>query len=126
MFDTFDVWVEEQNKPQPTTKVSKNDDDLFEVLDEHGVLIALVDQAGEVVWDINEEDDPYYEDGTVSCPNCGETRYIIDSSFPGHGDAECARCGCVFLSSVAGKDSIIMYNIDTAKFYEEANKEGLY
>lgn len=58
------------------------------------------------------------ESENVKCPNCGETRYLCDSSFD-QGDTECLRCGAVFLDTIAGKDAIVCWNEDCKKWYDE-------
>jgi hypothetical protein len=55
------------------------------------------------------------------CPNCFETSYIIDSTFS-EGDSECCRCGCLYWSTIAGKDGICGWNEDTKTHREAALK----
>jgi hypothetical protein len=58
------------------------------------------------------------------CPNCYERSYIIDSTFD-QGDSECCRCGCLFWSTVVGKDGIVGWNEDTKAHRDEALKSLL-
>ena len=53
------------------------------------------------------------------CPSCGETSYVIDSTFS-EGDVECCRCGCLFWSTIAGRDGIAGWNEETKKAREIA------
>lgn len=55
----------------------------------------------------------------IECPHCKEQNYLRDSTFDGAGDTECCRCGAVFLSTIMGMDSIVMWNEDT-KFRHDA------
>jgi hypothetical protein len=69
----------------------------------------------------------WYPDGftdvdSIECPECGEGNYIIDSTFD-KGDSECCRCGCIFVSSITGKDSIVDWNMDTKHERERVIRE---
>lgn len=49
----------------------------------------------------------------VTCPNCGESNHLMDSTFNDTGDTECLRCGALFLDTVFGANSIVGWNKDT-------------
>lgn len=53
------------------------------------------------------------EEETAECPECYEKNYLIDSTFPSKGDSECCRCGCLFWSTIKGKEGIAGCNEDT-------------
>jgi hypothetical protein len=53
------------------------------------------------------------------CPTCGERSYLIDSTFD-LGDTECCRCGCLFASTIKGRDGIVGWNEDTKASHDEA------
>jgi len=69
------------------------------------------------------------EDEKISCPSCGESSYIIDSTFA-TGDTECCQCGCLFWSTISGKDGIVGWNEDTkawhASLMQSPNAEEAY
>lgn len=52
------------------------------------------------------------EDPSVTCPDCGEFRYLIDSTFD-IGEVECCRCGALFDTAGRNENRILGYNEDT-------------
>ena len=58
------------------------------------------------------------------CPTCGEQSYLIDSTFD-IGDTECCRCGCLFASTILGRDGIVGWNEDTKAVHDELVRDLL-
>jgi hypothetical protein len=58
------------------------------------------------------------------CPTCGEMSYLIDSTFD-IGDTECCRCGCLFASTIKGRDGIVGWNEDTKAVHDELVRDLL-
>jgi len=58
------------------------------------------------------------KDEKASCPSCGESNYLIDSTFT-TGDSECCQCGCLFWSTISGSDGIVGWNEDTKAYFQE-------
>jgi hypothetical protein len=70
------------------------------------------------LWPFDGSDEEFDE-----CPNCYEKSYIIDSTFS-EGDSECCRCGCLWWSTIKGRDGIVGWNEDT-KIQREASLKSL-
>jgi len=96
--------------------IDHNDaDDIYEVFDQDGEIIAAVDDHGDIIWD--EPDNLVHDNSSMKpCPNCPEEKNIVDSPYS-CGDNMCCRCGAVYIKGLQGDESILMWDIDIQRHY---------
>jgi predicted glutamine amidotransferase len=87
-------------------KFDDDEDKEYQISDNIGRVLAIVDNNGDIIWD-----DSIIKDTMDICPSCMESTHLMESPY-NDSDSLCTLCGAVF-SSVTGE--IIRYEPESDK-----------